>query len=97
MHVACALTLLLCSQPQDPPKRRTGTAAEINKDIITWDEIYGRFKTFKPEEVTETLLRAELVRQAEELLFVQKAKELGVGVAERETDEAVDLLIRSYP
>ncbi len=92
------LTLALAVPAQDAPKqeRKTGKAARVNDTVITWDEVYLKFKTFKPSDITEELLRVELRKLVEEQLFLQKARELKIAVTEREVDEAVERVVRAY-
>lgn len=87
--------LLLCPQ-ENGQERKTGKAAQINGEVITWDDIYVKFKGFKPKDITEELLRAELRQQAEEKLFLQEAKKREITVTEREIDEAVERVIRAF-
>lgn len=93
-----AVALLFAALPQDAPQqeRRTGKAAQVNRYVITWDDVYVRFKGFKPHEITDELLKVELRKLVEEQLFFQKAQELKIGVTEREVDEAVERVIRAY-
>jgi len=90
--------LAFLAQPsgQDGPPRKTGKAAQIETEHLTWEQVYSKFKGFKPSDITEELLQAELRRQAEELLFLQKAKAEGITVTEREIDEAVERVIRTF-
>jgi len=79
---------MLLQEPSVRPER-TGIAAKINGEVVTWDEIEVRLRGYKPEERTEDLRRSELRKLAEERLFLQFAKEYKVVVSEQDVDEAI--------
>lgn len=81
---------------ENPQERKSGKAAQINNEVITWDDIYVKFKGFQPKDITEELLRAELRQQAEERLFLQEAKDKKISVSEQEVDQAVERVIRAF-
>lgn len=90
-RTAWLMAVLLLAQDAPPPQQeRTGIAARVNDEIITWDELRLKAERLPPGDDREKLLQAELRRTVDERLFLHEAKRLQLAVREEEIDQAID-------
>jgi peptidyl-prolyl cis-trans isomerase SurA len=87
--VALLMVLQITPSNGNGEDHRTGIAARINGEVITWDEVEERMRAFPAEERTEEFRRNELRRLAEDRLWLQFARQYQIRVTEQQVDEAI--------
>jgi hypothetical protein len=70
------------------PQQDHGVAARVNNEIITWKDVRDTLTGVKGE-VTAELRAANLRKIAQERLFLQAAREIGLTVSEQELDDRI--------